>query len=138
MITVHTFGTTHVAVGISHLGRPWIAFCIYPLTLTSGRVLDTNIEVANLHMAHLVVAGLPLCFSWVSVRFCFGSFNFSLYAWLFNNSFFLRWLIINIIYNLLYSSKRFSVILIRGAGIITFCIGCINLIYDIGRFSILA
>ena len=71
MITINTFRTSNVSVGVMHLGFPFLAICVLTTTNTTLRLFNSDIEAIYLDMTFLVVASFFLCFSRIGINLCF-------------------------------------------------------------------
>ena len=69
MISVHTFRTTNIAIGVLHSRFPFVTLRIYSITDRTFRVFNGNIECAYLHMTFLVIAGFFLLLRRSSIGF---------------------------------------------------------------------
>ena len=61
VVSVHALRATEVAVGVVHLAFPLLAVSVRAFAHTALRLLNGDVERADLNMAFLVVAGLFLC-----------------------------------------------------------------------------
>ena len=70
VVTVNTFRTSNVAVGIVHFLLPFLTATISATTNTAFRILNRNIISVNVNMSFLIVASFLLCICGVGIHLC--------------------------------------------------------------------
>ena len=71
MVSVYTFSTTNVAVGIVHFAFPLLAVCISATTNTTLWLFDGNVESVYFDVSFLVVTSFLLCIGRIGINLCF-------------------------------------------------------------------
>ena len=91
MVSVYTFSTTNVAVGVVHFAFPLFAVCISATTNTTLWLFDGNVESVYFDVSFFVVASFLLCIGRIGINLCFFFFACTLCLVFFCYSFGIVW-----------------------------------------------